>query len=752
MEKRQIWKTVGRVALWIALLVLPSLVRTGYYYRGWYGTLAVNKPNYVVQDSPTAAQETFVESDVPRVEGTVVIDLAHNNAVREVELNVLLARLTARGVKNVIVGPKSDLTAALHQALALIVVAPHRAYTQDEIAAVERFVEQGGRVLLVGDPGRYAWITRYDELGYEYYDVQSDVATLNSLAAPFGLTYSDDYVYNTVKNDGHYQYVIVENPGEHRLVAGIKRVVLYAAHSLAAAQEVLVGGDENTISSLSEQAGRLTLIGLGGDGKVLALPDLTFMTEPYNSTADNNRLIANIADFLVGAERTFGLTDFPYFFNAEVGIVPLVDAQNPRAISAQEIGRLGQLKATFEASGRVGKLWADEQDRDVLYIGLYGSVEFWPQVAEILAAEGITFTLDTVRQARATPTSTPRWTPTPTPTRPAHAPTWTPTPTPTPLTDWIHFAGGGPVEAKEVALFYQNEQGDRQVMIVLAFTETGLRDAADRLIQRNWKDCLIHEDRYGDPTQAGIVLCPVGYDAGQFQPTVTPTPSQIKATPTVDLDGTPVGARLLIVSDEDGKGVYEYWTEAYTFSNYAEEMGYEVTLWSTAYDGELTLDMLQEYDAVIWCTGDYQNGDMTPEDDDLDMLIDYLVQGGRLVLSGAFLGDPEEADAGLLVDVQITQSEHPLVAGFSADQVIALERFTADEDYKAFALEEEENSGQVMMVRGPKSELAGRPLMIVDQEDNGKGRFLLIGVPLYLMPSEPQEQLARNILTWLTED
>jgi len=39
------------------------------------------------------------------------------------------------------------------------------------------------------------------------------------------------------------------------------------------------------------------------ESKVLAIYDLTFMTEPYNGILDNNQLIANIADWLAGSSR-----------------------------------------------------------------------------------------------------------------------------------------------------------------------------------------------------------------------------------------------------------------------------------------------------------------------------------------------------------------------------------------------------------------------------------------------------------------
>ncbi len=37
---------------------------------------------------------------------------------------------------------------------------------------------------------------------------------------------------------------------------------------------------------------------LSKEGKVLAIYDLTFITEPYNGILDNNQLISNIADWL----------------------------------------------------------------------------------------------------------------------------------------------------------------------------------------------------------------------------------------------------------------------------------------------------------------------------------------------------------------------------------------------------------------------------------------------------------------------
>ena len=41
----------------------------------------------------------------------------------------------------------------------------------------------------------------------------------------------------------------------------------------------------------------------GSGGRVLSISDLTFMISPNNAVWDNDRLIANLADYLTTSER-----------------------------------------------------------------------------------------------------------------------------------------------------------------------------------------------------------------------------------------------------------------------------------------------------------------------------------------------------------------------------------------------------------------------------------------------------------------
>jgi hypothetical protein len=760
----RILKGVGLGFLFVGLLVLPILLRSVYYYRGLYRLTDVARPDHDAVRLPTlaaASLDTSLVDETPSLhKGRVVIDLAHENVVDDAELNVLLSYLTAHGlqiVSNDRTPPGgrdgSDWPDLLRGAKALIVISPHKLFVPSEVSAVARFVEQGGRVILMGDPSRFALKpldAGTDGLPDVLGDIlvpDSDVAALNSLASSFGLTFADDYLYNTVENAGNYQYVILKDFTPNSLTAGLSEVVFYAAHSIAVDVETLIAADEDTASSLSERRGGLAAMSLGGEGRVLAVADYTFMTEPYNTTADNSRLIANIADYVAGAERTFGLSDFPHFFGDRADLIYVANPTAEPALPGEAVALGARLRSAFDAVEKE-LVWHGSQatpasGQDKLYIGLYAGLTSWPEVDDILAARGITFTLETSAQALADRVegSDARA------TRPLDAqdvPTPTLSPTPAPLRDWIHVPGIGPVDAKQTALLYQNEERGAQTLVVLAFGQKALANTVERLLSGEYTDCLLDEDRKGDPKRIGLALCPVTSEPIAEEPLPTGQPSGGEGPPVSGVEGG-----ILVVSDDDGEGVYDWWTSAYDFADIAVEAGYRVTLWSTAVEGELDLSRMSSFDAVIWCTGDYFKEGGMPDTEDLSTLLAYLDGGGRLILGGAFLG-AEEGDRRLLVDIQVAQPGHPLAEGFDVGQVIRLERFTADEDYETTVLSERETQA-IVFIRGPASELAGQAAIAVEENVASDSKAVWMGLPLYLLPAEARFRLAGNAIDWILE-
>ena len=744
---RSLLLACGRVLLFATLLVLPSVVRAGTYYRGAYGAVEVPRPDLTSVEVSGSERGVFVDADVGVGKGQVLIDRAHDNVVDDAELNVLLSRLTTRGMSTVSLMPDDALPDALRTATAMVVVSPHQPFSVPEIKAVERFVQQGGRVLLAADPSRYAFELRDDAIYGEISVAESDVAAINSLASVFGLAFADDYLYNTSENAGNYQYVLMRDFAESPVTAGLEEVVFYAAHSLISSQESLILADEATTSSLSEQRGGLATMGLGGGGQVLAVGDFTFMSEPYNAVSDNDRLIANMASFIAGASRTFGLAEYPHFFGDDIDLVPVTFRTDGYSFSVAAVEEVSSLQSAVESAGKTLH-WRGDPDvaHDTFYLGLYGGIAFWPEVGELLEGHGITFTLETAERQRAalTPTATPRYTPTPVSEATLFV-TPTLTPTPRPLRDWIHFPGIGPVDAKEAALFYQNDRGGRQVLVVLAFGEAGLRAAADRLLLGDFGGCLIDDDREGDPDAISLALCPTAYEVSGERGAPTPTPA------LEDGDGPAAPETLgsvLIVSDDEGEGMYEWWNSAYQFHDIVLSAGYEPLIWSTDYDGDVTLEQLQSYDAVLWCTGDYQDEGGNPSVEEFELLGEYMGDGGNVLLIGAFLGEPEERESGLLLDIQVAQSDHPLAEGFSPGQVISLERFTAEEDYAPYVMVDVD-ANVAIWTRGPESAFAGEPIIAVMEDEFLGGRLMLSGVPLYLLPQDDADRLGTQMLLWL---
>ena len=90
----------------------------------------------------------------------------------------------------------------------------------------------------------------------------------------------------------------IERGERNVALKNLEKIALYAARSISSAEDGITFVDQNTFSSKIESRKRLSPLALAREAKVLAVYDLTFMTEPYSGTLDNNQLIANIADWL----------------------------------------------------------------------------------------------------------------------------------------------------------------------------------------------------------------------------------------------------------------------------------------------------------------------------------------------------------------------------------------------------------------------------------------------------------------------
>lgn len=771
-------KKMLAVGLAFILLILPLAVRWLYSYEGIYRPGKVIRPDMSGIEAPSPDTSLFADDFLASTPGTILVDLAHDNRFELAELSVLQARLAARGQQIESVQTADELSEKLRYAKALIAVSPGRDWTSLEIEQIQKFVKRGGRLLLVTDATRFEM--DFDESGLVVFD--HDAEHINGLAAQFGITFQSDYLYNTAENAGNFRNIKLTDFGEHDLTGGLDEVVFSAAHSIVSEERVLIATSGETRSSSSERIEEMPVAMLAADGGALALGDLTFMTEPYNALSDNDQFIANIADFLSGAQREFGLADFPFFFDEKVD---LVYAGNP-LLDSDLVESGSDLQVFFSSEGKELTVRGVEDDtRDTLFFGLYEQAE---EVEPYLAAASITLLITPTEHSASTeegsaggevesvapPTSEPG--PPPSPITESLTATLTMTPaleiTVTPAVtvtaevspsakSRMDVEAMGEVVLTGTSLLLLQAEEERQVLIVLADTEVGLDNAVERLTTGNLEDCLLYESE--SPTPFVLALCPTGEIApgdgsGGWQgpePELAPSPP----TPTSAVTDTepitdtieppePVGeaeGTVIVIALDDGEGRYDSMTSAEDYATILAER-YDVTVWSKAQDGAPSIEEIFEHDLVIWTAGDFEDA-FGDEESELFFLV--VLEGIPVIISGAYVGDTDIQS--VQRDIQVQESNHPLAEGFDAEDVIGFVVPPSGSEYEISVIEdiEEQEDGMVIFARGPNSEDAGTPSVFVLEDEFSGARIVFIGFPPYLLPEAPKSLLVLNTVSWL---
>jgi hypothetical protein len=284
----------NRLLILLAVLLVVVLGRAVFFHAGVYNAPSLEsvlpaepaKPLAPSVESPevdstsdaAASEEPGTETDEERA--IVAVDVAHGNLFELDEVSPLASELALRDAR-VKFYDGDELGEALHDTDSFIVICPEGLFSADELEALADFVDDGGRLLLIGEPTRSSQIGR--------------------LSLEFGLVFEPGYLYNLEENEINFRNVFVRAFAKHRVTAGIEELVLYTAGSIGPAERGIAFADEKTFSSVVETRTRLSPMALSGEGNVLAIYDFTFMTEPHNGILDNGLLLSNVAGWLVSA-------------------------------------------------------------------------------------------------------------------------------------------------------------------------------------------------------------------------------------------------------------------------------------------------------------------------------------------------------------------------------------------------------------------------------------------------------------------
>jgi hypothetical protein len=432
----------------LVLLFAPLFVRTviwGLNKRS-YAVGQVPITSVAATPVPTATPEALVAESMllntPMRPGPVIVDLAHGNRLTRAQFEPLSSALARRGVgtrfwqstvdvmalNNYLDYPdqSEELAPMLEGASALVVVSPFFLWTREEIALAERFVADGGHLLLISDP---------DVLG----DLAQDV---NTLGEPFGVVFNDDYLYDTTVNDGNYTFIFPNDyEGQAERLAS-RQIAMYGARSIGGEVEPLLRTAFTTLSSIRTGLTNFTTMALGGLesrgtlGRVLAMSDFDVLTNTYVERHDNIELVEFVAGYLAAAQRKDTITDFPAYLGKEVALV----FGNVEAVDAKILLEGARLQRSLEMSGRSLSLAGSAlltttltpgtvpPDVDLIVLAEYAMIDEQTQLLRQLGFDRVEVTPEPVVTLGPLVTLTLTLTPTETPSGvPESAPLATPT-------------------------------------------------------------------------------------------------------------------------------------------------------------------------------------------------------------------------------------------------------------------------------------------------------------------------------------
>ena len=301
-------------------------------------------------------------AEVPLIQrGMFLVDGTHGNDFTKEEIANLVSRVAGRGYTVEVIGDPGFfggfgimnersrlnlLEEKLRLAGSMVVVLPAEAYTREEVDLVERFVDKGGRLLLVGDP------TRFQDM--------------DILAERFGISFQPGYLYDPIDYDLNFQNIKVSDFREDPITRDLGSVAFYVTGGLESTGPALALTSPTTRSFMIDKTQNPTAYSplvRGSQDGVVAVGDLTFMIPPRSTVLDNDTLISNLADFLTSGEREFELADYPHFFREEVEVLL------GRSSLLDTAARLRENLSAFRIGSSIKAV--EDVTKDTVYLGLY---------------------------------------------------------------------------------------------------------------------------------------------------------------------------------------------------------------------------------------------------------------------------------------------------------------------------------------------------------------------------------------------
>lgn len=303
-------------------------------------------------------------------QGTIVIDDAHGNRFDQDEIQPLVEAITSAGYRVEFASAATGIGTAIKGADALVVIDPSLEYTTAEVTAVERFVDNGGRLVMIGEPPH----TQING-GLFSISLRTVRSQLDTLSSAFGIEFGEHYLFNTAENDGNFRNVFALAGTGSPLVDGVDRTAFYTATSVSVRDgNALLMTTDRTRSVRGDTPGRYPVAVRSGN--VVAIGDKTFLQEDNFNVVDNDRFIENVGSFLIGGDRRQTLRDYPALAGAAPTIrytkVTFYDAAKRMANDLRDDGQDPRLSLKRGAGAAEG---ADVLITTYDYLEAHGGLE-----------------------------------------------------------------------------------------------------------------------------------------------------------------------------------------------------------------------------------------------------------------------------------------------------------------------------------------------------------------------------------------
>ena len=367
-------KNLGRLSIFPLFALGFFLGAYFFFYRDVGGYSPPQLVDIAFEDITPLSAGLSTVNEVPLIQrGMFLVDGTHGNGFTKEEIATLVSRVAHRGYDVEVIGEPASfggfrtmgersrlglLEEKLRLAGSMVVVLPGEAYTREEVDLVERFVDKGGRLLLVADPSRSHQI--------------------DSLAERFGIAFQPGYLYDSQDYDLNFQNIKVSHFREDQITRDLESIAFYLTGALESTGPALAITSPTTRSPLTENPTTFSPLVRGSKDGVVAVGDLTFMVPPRSTVLDNDTLISNLADFLTAGEREFELADYPHFFREEV------DVLLGRSSLLDTAAQLRENLSTFRIGSSIKGV--EDVTKDTVYLGLY---EDSSDVAQYLEVAGI---------------------------------------------------------------------------------------------------------------------------------------------------------------------------------------------------------------------------------------------------------------------------------------------------------------------------------------------------------------------------